>query len=750
MANDNTTTEMVSGTLRGTHLRLTPLPLVNDDELGQTLDDIAGIDPHLEAILRSNPIQTKEEILREACRDLVESKFRYLTENYPFKPFFREEYASTTLYDGALQDLSKELKQTFKELRDNAEDEATKRIFDGYYRTAHLQLKNKTARAEYVEEQRLLNVLDANEFEREIIEDEKGKAEKAFCFNIFFSDRVNDIVKESKEAIASKADLEKRLYTLADAMKPAGIREGANSWYHERAGIVVETVGDELTKAQRQRTEAASIAVGRAYTSVPAFERKYAARKKQVEASEGDVYEVAPFYQKMQEIITESNGRKNAVKRKAYELLAEEYQAGTAPDVMNTYKAYARHAIDNASTIKASEYIVSSDSREEQRTAQILTKGPRRPVRLRQATSVEDYTTQEAEEDAEVVTYINGRPASHARRVVSTDVDYSGSSDLAYVRGIIAQVEAQGATARKAGYSSDNNLHQIQGMSAEIEAPAWLVRRQRKDASTLDDSFFGTHNPNTAQYAENPSILDDPVVEAPEVLERRVRRAGFLDRAVGAMQIGLLSAAAAAFVAGIGYFAKVSSEAYDAVYNSFAQKQEQVIEEAYKPAETIEQKVQPQKTRVGKQKVKTTTNTPAMGNYVPSEDAPMSLKPGSYSTEDITVELTQIKEDYTVTIPSVEIKITPQPVDDVYRVLGEARDQPRQTGDETTAPREDQREYKLKPQGATYSLGIEVPTFPEHKPLDLRVDTNARDAAIDYSRTLPERAAPDKVVLFRF
>lgn len=616
MANDNTvgTTEMVSTVVGGVHLRLPILPEVGDDEQEVTLDELAGRDPHLEAILNANPVQSKEEILREACRDLVNSAYQNLLQNNGYEQFFREDYNRVEeeewKYKSALQESSRNLKNTFKELRDNAEDAATKRIFEGYFRTAHLQLKNKTARAEHKEEQRLLNVLDANTEQREIIKEANETAEKAFYFNILFSDRVKEIVTESKEETASKVDLEKRLYSLADAMRPAGIKQETKSQYHEAARIAVETVGNELTEAQRKRTEAVSIALGREYTGVPAFERKYATKKTQPETTTDQGFYVS---------------------------LSEESRATTFHNRME--------AIATAS------------------------KGKRR-----------------------------------------------------------------------------NELHEAFPMGP-YELRDGKLRAVSKEEQ-LEWSFFKTLPRDiVSEYAEQPSVLDNKTDDVPDaVLEKRVRKSNVWNRVTGAIAAtGIVTAAVAAFVASIGYFAQVSNEAYNIIYNSFAPQQEQVevVGEAYKPAETIEQKVEvdaPKKARAKKQYASMPAQA-ATATYRPTEDQPMTLKKGSYTREDRTIELTPITVDYTSTIPDVEIKIEPRAADDIYRVFG------------MSIPQSDQgvasEQYKPKPQGARYDLGVEIPELPEYKPLDLRVDRKMGNSR-DYSLGLPKQTAPNQLVLVRF
>ncbi|MEK6867828.1 MAG: hypothetical protein AABX98_03320 [Nanoarchaeota archaeon] len=474
--------------------------------------------PHLEAILTANPVLSNEEIVREACRDIIESKFRYLTENYQFRPFFRQEYASTPFYDAALQDLSKDLKQTFKELRDNAEDAATRKIFDGYFRTAHLQLKNKTARAEYKEELRLLAALNATEGEREVVADAKEREEKAIYFDIIFQDRAAKATQEVRDAVGSKDDLEQKLDGLLESVRPIKDTEKKlRSNYQNIVETMLEGVGDELTEAQRQRTEAASIALGREYTRV-------------------------------------------------------------------------RLRLENL----------------DEATLRMLEIG---------------------EED----------------------------QALRNVQRMLAEIKAQGA-----------------------ERNAEYVR-----------TFFRNYDPEKARYAEQPSVLDEkpsvldekPVYVTTEVLEKRLKRSRTWDKITGAVHIGLFGAAVAALVAGVGYFAQVSNEAYHTIKNSLAPQQEQVevVGEAYKPAETIEQKVNAdalKKARVKKQDASITTQAPT-ANYEP-------------------------------------------------------------------------RGYKVKPRGATYNLGIEVPKLPEYRQLYLRVDPNTVLTSIHYSGTLPERNAPDKLVIARF
>ncbi|MEK6920867.1 MAG: hypothetical protein AABX82_03210, partial [Nanoarchaeota archaeon] len=229
----------------------------------------------------------------------------------------------------------------------------------------------------------------------------------------------------------------------------------------------------------------------------------------------------------------------------------------------------------------------------------------------------------------------------------------------------------------------DQALRNVQRMLAEIKAQG--AERNAEYVRT----FFRNYDPEKARYAEQPSVLDEkpsvldekPVYVTTEVLEKRLKRSRTWDKITGAVHIGLFGAAVAALVAGVGYFAQVSNEAYHTIKNSLAPQQEQVevVGEAYKPAETIEQKVNAdalKKARVKKQDASITTQAPT-ANYEP-------------------------------------------------------------------------RGYKVKPRGATYNLGIEVPKLPEYRQLYLRVDPNTVLTSIHYSGTLPERNAPDKLVIARF
>ena len=217
-------------------------PLPDIDEDGENLEKM---------LMDAGPVPSKEDIVREACRELIEKKFAYITEKHKITPFFREAYTSleenVAAYDATLTKTSTDLKQTFKELRDNAEDAATRKIFDNYYRTAHLQLRNKTARTQYKEEQRLLNVLNATASEREVIEEAIGAEEKELYFKMLFSDKTNEILAESRKKCQSKAHIERKLYSLADAMAPVG-ESVRNSNYHEAVQVTLEMFGNQVAE----------------------------------------------------------------------------------------------------------------------------------------------------------------------------------------------------------------------------------------------------------------------------------------------------------------------------------------------------------------------------------------------------------------------------------------------------------------------------------------------------------------------
>jgi hypothetical protein len=756
MANGNQTETTAIG-VEGRYQRLPILPEINDgDEREETLEELLGPDPDFVAILEADPVLSKEETLREACRELVENKFQNLGEIYQFRPFFREEYTSTTSYDAALQDVSKELKQTFKELRDNAEDAATRKIFDGYYRTAHLLLKNRAAKAEYKEEQRLLDVLNATDAERGEVANVRSTAEKAVYFNIFFSDRVAEIVKESKEASVGKSQFEERVYALADAMRPVGIQREAKSKYHEAARIAVEAIGDKLTEAQQRRTEAASIALAEKYAAVPAFERKRGT-KKQTGTEEGTqpLYAIAPFYYNVQKLVTEHEGSRNALKRKAYELLGDEYKAGADEKAMASYRTHVRYVLDNIKAVQSSGLKAVPDV-----SAKDLDNIKAVPDVFAEDSDAMNYAAMQAEEDAEVVEFLPGRVAEPVQaRIIVPDVDPSVDVDLTYVQETLAQVRAQGAAKRETRSLKDY----VRAAIDEVRAQGAAKRETREDP--FDVAFFESYDVTTARFPEPDKGLEIRVAEPYTPTERPIRlrevkevkyrpTPWYVQAAKGIAAIGAVAGAAVAGIYGmVSMLAGFSDNVKNYIESGMDQQQraevrEESREEGYQGIEVqVEKEVKRYKAKRPTANTLETRAAEEQGNtattYKPAEDHPMKLKKGSYTTEDRTITLTPIEVDWTPVIPDVKIKIEPRHADDIYsRVFEMAASE----GNQEPVS----EHYQPKPRRARYDLGVPM-KLPEYKPLDLRVDTEIRGSR-DYSLKFPpeQKAAPEKIVLFTF
>ncbi len=172
--------------------------------------------------------------------------------------------------------------------------------------------------------------------------------------------------------------------------------------------------------------------------------------------------QAADFYEKVEAVVYENaSASKNEMRNSLYKLLAAE-EKQTAPEMFTQYKAKVRYAVDHLDEMKAHVammYAPAQDSTEKElaeKVQAILAKGLRVPVRLRNkqagAETLDDYAAMQEAEDAEVITYTNGKPQPEVVQTEpNTDLDDDAVQRYEFqtVQRIISEVEAQGAAARR-------------------------------------------------------------------------------------------------------------------------------------------------------------------------------------------------------------------------------------------------------------------------------------------------------------
>ncbi|MBI5003416.1 hypothetical protein HZC31_08600 [Candidatus Woesearchaeota archaeon] len=173
----------------------------------------------------------------------------------------------------------------------------------------------------------------------------------------------------------------------------------------------------------------------------------------------------------------------------------------------------------------------------------------------------------------------------------------------------------------------------------------------------LDADFFSNYNPETAEFTTTPVVIER--IESNDVLENRVRRASRFSQIKGAITaVATVAAAVTALVGGIDYFAKISNDAVQAVYDSLKPETsivETALEGYGKTLETQEARPAyapevPKGTRSTKEESQVYAPKQPARIYetgIEEQTGNIGVKAASQRYDDISVELPTINTTYT-------------------------------------------------------------------------------------------------------
>ncbi len=211
----------------------------------------------------------------------------------------------------------------------------------------------------------------------------------------------------------------------------------------------------------------------------------------------------------------------------------------------------------------------------------------------------------------------------------------------------------------------DASLANVNRILSEVKAQGQRALETRaKEVAAFGEfgaDFFTSYNPETAEMRTTPVVIER--VESNEVLENRVRRANRLSQIKGAITaVATVAAAVTALVGGLGYFARISNEAVQAMYNSLKPETsivETVLQEYGKTLEREE--VKPVYTPEAKEIPSTAIAPKAKQQvYVPSQAARTYETGTEEQTSNIGVKAsTQGRDDIKVKITRPDISYTP-------------------------------------------------------------------------------------------